>query len=120
MFDEDSYWRDLVSFTWNIKTMEGPAEIKAMVETRAADVQAGNWQIKGEANAADGITDAWITFETAVSKGKGHIRLKGDKCWTLLTTMVELKGHEEKKGTTRVSGVNHGVIKDRKKHFNAE
>ena len=23
MFAEDSYWRDLVSFTWNIKTVEG-------------------------------------------------------------------------------------------------
>jgi putative flavoprotein involved in K+ transport len=23
LFDEDCYWRDLVSFTWNIKTCEG-------------------------------------------------------------------------------------------------
>ena len=23
MFDDDCYWRDLVSFTWNIKTLEG-------------------------------------------------------------------------------------------------
>ncbi len=31
MFGADSYWRDLVSFTWNIKTAEGPAEIEAMM-----------------------------------------------------------------------------------------
>lgn len=114
MFDEDSYWRDLVSFTWNIKTVEGHDEIRAMLVERAADVRPSNWQVKGEATSAGGVTEAWITFETAVSRGKGQIRLKGDKCWTLLTTMVELKGHEEAKGTTRQSGVEHGALKDRK------
>ena len=24
LFLDDSYWRDLVAFTWNIKTVEGP------------------------------------------------------------------------------------------------
>lgn len=114
MFDEDSYWRDLVSFTWNIKTMEGQNDIKAMLDATLADVKPSNWQIEGEANEAGGVTDAWITFETGVSCGKGHIRLKGDKCWTLLTTMVELKGHEEPKGPNRPKGVEHGAFKDRK------
>ena len=114
MFDEDSYWRDLVSFTWNIKTMEGRDSIKAMLETRVADVKPSAWQIEGEANSADGIIDGWIIFETDVSRGKGHIRLKEGKCWTLLTTMVELKGFEEKKGTTRFKGIEHGAIQDRK------
>ena len=111
---EDSYWRDLVSFTWNIKTMEGQTEIQKMLETTAKDIAPSNWQIEGEANSADGITDAWITFETKVSRGKGHIRLKEGKCWTLLTTMAALKGHEEKKGLTRSSGVEHGALKNRK------
>ncbi len=114
MFEDDSYWRDLVSFTWNIKTMEGKDEIKAMLEARTADVQPSNWQIEGDANEAGGITDAWITFETGVSRGKGHIRLRDSKCWTLLTTMVELKGHEEAKGPTRPQGVEHGALRNRK------
>jgi putative flavoprotein involved in K+ transport len=109
MFDDDSYWRDLVSFTWNIKTVEGKAGIQAMLEATLADVKPSNWQISGEASDAG----AWFTFETAVSRGKGHIRLKGDKCWTLLTTMVELKGYEEKRGPTREKGVQHGAIKNR-------
>ncbi|MDJ0757438.1 MAG: NAD(P)/FAD-dependent oxidoreductase [Ardenticatenaceae bacterium] len=113
MFDDDSYWRDLVSFTWNIKTMEGKEDIKNMLEARVAYVKPGMWQIEGEATSADGVTDAWLTFETDVSRGKGHIRLKEDKCWTLLTTMVELKGYEEEKGTSRPSGVAHGSIKGR-------
>lgn len=32
LFAAESYWRDLVSFTWNIKTAEGKKEIKAMLE----------------------------------------------------------------------------------------
>jgi putative flavoprotein involved in K+ transport len=36
MFDAESYWRDLVSFTWNITTLEGPDAIRAMLETTLA------------------------------------------------------------------------------------
>ncbi|MCB0189170.1 MAG: hypothetical protein KDE31_33100, partial [Caldilineaceae bacterium] len=114
MFTGNCYWRDLVSFTWNIKTVEGQAEIKAMLDARLADTAPSHWQLKGEASAAGGVTDGWFTFETGVSRGEGHIRLKGDKCWTLLTTMVELKGYEEKKGPTRAKGVEHGAFKERK------
>ena len=35
MFAVDSFWRDLVSFTWNIKTIEGRDAIADML-TRAA------------------------------------------------------------------------------------
>ena len=53
-------------------------------------------------------------FETAVARGRGHIRLKGEQCWTLLTTMVELKGFEEKTGSNRIKGAEHGVQAGRK------
>ncbi len=114
LFADDCYWRDLVSFTWNIKTMEGKDEIQAMLESCLAEVKPSNWQIEGEANEVDGVTDAWITFETAVARGKGQIRLQEGHCWTLLTTMVELKGYEEKKGVNRPKGVEHGASKNRK------
>src|SRR3546814_4028050 len=45
-----------------------------------------------------------ISFETAVARGRGHVRLRNGKCWTLLTTMAELKGHEEPKGERRDMG----------------
>ena len=114
LFEEDSYWRDLVAFTWNIKTMEGRQAIHDMLDARLADTKPSKWTLEGEATHADGVTEGWITFETANARGKGHLRLKGDKAWTLLTTMVELKGHEEKKGPTRESGVDHGAFEDRK------
>lgn len=114
LFADESYWRDLVSFTWNIKTMEGKGQIADMLTATLGHVQPSNWQLEGEANEAGGVTDGWICFETAVSRGRGHIRLIDGKCWTLLTTMTELKGHEEKKGPTRPMGVEHGVFKNRK------
>ena len=114
MFDEDCYWRDLVSFTWNIKTMEGRDAIRAMLDATAPTAKPGGWQIEGEATEANGVTEAWFAFETALARGRGQIRLKGDHCWTLLTTMTELKGFEEAKGPTRPKGVEHGASRDRK------
>jgi putative flavoprotein involved in K+ transport len=104
MFGEDSYWRDLVSLTWNIVTLEHRDGIKAMLEATAPRAKPSRWQLEGEATLDDGVTEGWFTFETVVSRGKGHIRLKDGKCWTLLTTMVELKGFEEKAGDTREPG----------------
>ena len=72
MFAEECYWRDLVAFTWNIKTLEGRDAIAAMLAATlrrgAAD---GHWQIEGEATEADGVTEGWFTFETAVARGRG-------------------------------------------------
>jgi putative flavoprotein involved in K+ transport len=114
LFDDDCYWRDLVAFTWNIRTQEGPAAIRAMLQARLADTKPSNFALEGEATEADGITDAWFTFETGVARGRGHLRLKGGKAWTLLTTMTELKGFEEKKGEHRIKGAEHGVHPGRK------
>jgi len=114
LFGGESYWRDLVSFTWNIKTMEGPEEIQAMLDATLDIVAPSKWAIEGEATEADGVTEAWITFETGVARGKGHLRLIGGKAWTLLTTMKELKGFEEKTGANRIKGVEHGAIEGRR------
>ena len=109
LFEADSYWRDLVAFTWNICTQEGPEAIRAMLQARLAEVQPSNFAVEGSATEADGVIDAWFTFETGVARGRGHLRLRAGKAWTLLTTMTELKGFEERKGAQRVKGAEHGV-----------
>jgi putative flavoprotein involved in K+ transport len=114
LFHDECYWRDLVAFTWNIKTLEGKAEIQTMLAATLPHIKPGGWQIDGDATSNDDVVEAWFTFETAVARGKGHLRLKDGKCWTLLTTMAELKGFEEKKGKTRQKGVQHGAMQDRK------
>jgi putative flavoprotein involved in K+ transport len=110
MFEPAGFWRDLVSFTWNIKTMEGRDQIRDMLDACLSRVKPSNWRIaEGEqATEAGGITEAWISFETEIARGYGLIRLRDGLIWTLLTTMVELKGHEEKAGFTRPLGAKHG------------
>ncbi len=113
LFGDDCYWRDLVSFTWNICTQENPGEVRAMLASRLDDVAPSNWRREGDASTADGVTEAWFTFETRLARGRGNLRLIGGRAWTFLTTMVELKGFEEKTGTHRVAGAEHGVHKQR-------
>ena len=114
LFDDEPYWRDFVSFTWNLKTLEGKAEIKRMLDATLGDVRPHNWTLAGDATGDAVATEAWINFETAQARGHAHLRLRNGKCWTLLTTMQELKGFEEKKGPNREQGVAHRIEKGRK------
>ncbi|MBZ9684029.1 MULTISPECIES: NAD(P)/FAD-dependent oxidoreductase [unclassified Mesorhizobium] len=115
-FQADCYWRDLVTFTWNLRTMEGQEQVRDMLKATLAGTRPSDWRVAEgeEATEADGVTTAWITFETEVARGFGLVRFKGDLIWTLLTTMAELKGHEEKAGFNRPLGAKHGHGKDRK------
>ncbi len=108
-FGTTCFWRDLVAFTWNITTLEGQDAIRAMVNHQVEAVAPSNFMLEGSATEADGVTEAWIGFETSHGRGHGHLRLKGDKAWTLLTTLRELKGYEEAAGPRREKGVHHGV-----------
>jgi putative flavoprotein involved in K+ transport len=114
MFGDECYWRDLVSFTWNLCTQESREQVHAMLTARLDDVAPSNWTLEGEATEAGGVTEAWFTFETRVARGKGLLRLRDGRAWTLLTTMVELKGFEERTGPRRVPGAEHGVHPGRK------
>ncbi|MBB4105908.1 NAD(P)/FAD-dependent oxidoreductase [Allorhizobium borbori] len=116
LFQADCYWRDLVTFTWNLKTLEGHEQIRDMLSSQLASIKPSNFvqDAKEMASEADGVTDGWFEFETATARGYGHIRLKNGLIWTLLTTMSELKGHEEPKGIRRPMGAEHGHNRDRK------
>ncbi|WP_139004673.1 NAD(P)/FAD-dependent oxidoreductase [Arthrobacter crystallopoietes] len=114
LFDDECFWRDFVSFTWNLKTLEGKAEIRRMLEARLADVQPSGWNLAEDATGDAAATEAWVNFETGTARGWAHLRLRDGKCWTLLTTMQELKGFEEKKGPNRDKGVAHHITKGRK------
>ena len=113
LFAEDSYWRDFLTFTWNLKTSEGRDQIGEMLTATLGTARPSNFALVGEASEADGITEGWISFETDVARGEGHLRLNAEGAWTLLTAMTELKGFEEKKGPNRPSGVEHGTVENR-------
>ena len=116
MFVDDGYWRDLISFTWNIKTMEGKPQIKDMLQATLTSTKPSNWMVAdGEIATEDGgVVTAWISFETQVMRGYGLVRLKDGKIWTLLTSSTELKGFEEPSGFERPLGAKHGAGKHRK------
>jgi putative flavoprotein involved in K+ transport len=114
------FWRDLVAFTWNIITVEGREDVAAMLGATLPHVRPERWRVDGEATSANGISEGWFTFETAVARGTGHLRLAGERCFTLLTTITELKGHEERRGETRELGVVHGAIPNRKSWLDAK
>ncbi|MDP5306505.1 NAD(P)/FAD-dependent oxidoreductase [Paracoccus spongiarum] len=114
-FVTDCYWRDLVSFTWNLRTMEGQDQVADMLRAQLGHVRPTGWaldpaEIPGE---EDGIITAWFRFETAVGRGCGLVRLRDGRIWTLLTALQELKGHEEAKGFSRPLGARHGAGKNR-------
>ncbi|WP_179466304.1 flavin-containing monooxygenase [Mycolicibacterium vinylchloridicum] len=111
-FATDSFWRDLVSFTWNIKTVEGRNEIAGMLSACLDGTDPSGFRTREAPTTEGDVTSAFIEFETSAGRGVGHLRLRSesgtDQAWTLLTALQELKGFEEAKGPTRVLGAVHG------------
>ena len=99
MFLTQSFWRDLVAFSWNLTTVEGPDGVADLLRSTLDSTDPTGFATVEEPTEADGVTQAWIEFETAVGRGRGHLRLQdgpvGVQAWTLLTTLEELKGFEE-------------------------
>ncbi len=113
LFATTSFWRDLVAFTWNITTVEGRDGVTGLLESTLDTTDPRGFRTTEEPAEADGVTSAWIEFETAVGRCRGHLRLTGEGAWTLLTTLEELKGHEEPLNQRRPIGAEHGANPDR-------
>ena len=93
MFATESYWRDLVSFTWNLKTVEGREGVTELLEHTLESTDPSGFVLDEPADEADGVVTAWFRFETAVGRGRGLLRLidqDGPKAFTFLTTLYEL------------------------------
>jgi putative flavoprotein involved in K+ transport len=115
LFTPDCHWRDLLAFTWNIKTVEGPDAVAAMLDATLPTTRPTSWRQNDTATTdAGGIVTGWFAFETETARARGHLRIRDGLCWTILTTMIELKGHEERRGRTREPGAPHGIRQDRR------
>ena len=62
LFGQDSYWRDLVAFTWKITTVEGQAGVRDMLEHTLGRTQPRDWRATEDPTAADGVGEAWIAL----------------------------------------------------------
>lgn len=101
LFLPEGLWRDYLALGWTLATHEGSAAITAFANARA--VSSGIGQFASDAPA--GASEGFITFETAQGRGEGYLRLMGEKGFTLLTALQELKGFEEPLRGRRASGV---------------
>jgi putative flavoprotein involved in K+ transport len=114
LFAATSFWRDLISFTWNIKTVENPDGVRDMLRATLPTLGGVHFELAEEPTQSGGIIDAWLRFETEAGRGEGHLRLRDGQAWTLLTSLTELKGFEEPSGERRPKGAEHGVSRHRK------
>lgn len=125
---DNSFWRDHLSATWELRTIQGSDKIYSYLKSSATPLT------KVEIDTSEknrvptfGQIDGWgdvkgiqfyITFETDIGRGRGMVRLAEDhgvwKIFTLSTTLSELKGFEEPTGKRRTKGVKHGGNPERK------
>jgi putative flavoprotein involved in K+ transport len=115
LFESDEcFWRDLAAFTWNIKTSEGGEQIGDMLRATLAGAAPCKWTLDAVQDVRDDVITARVSFETRTGRANGVVRLRNGRCWTLLTVLTELKGHEEKTRRSRKMGVSHGLVRDRR------
>jgi putative flavoprotein involved in K+ transport len=114
LFVKQCFWRDFVAFSWNIVTVEGVEAIAAMARAQARAVGVRNIAPDDAALPMTDDTQGWFTFETATARCRGHVQLEGDRARVLLTSMLELVGHEEPGGARRPAGIEHHARKGRK------
>ncbi len=62
LFQADCYWRDLVTFTWNLKTLEGHEQIRDMLGSQLAATKPSNFvqDTKEAASESGGVTEGWF------------------------------------------------------------
>ncbi len=109
LFLPDGLWRDVLAFTWSLQTMAGQRSIEATLRQTIMRTKPANFRFPARrtpprwvSRAGTETIEAIFEFETAFGHGNGVVRLVPDPklpsrllAWTLVTTLQELRGHEE-------------------------
>jgi len=117
LFISDSHWRDLVAFTWGVSTFNGHREINSAFQKYFLPANPKNIHLslhrtppRWVQRAGVDTIEAIFCFETDTGRGSGVLRLvsnpdaEGYAAWVLLTTLDEIKGHEEQIDERRPRG----------------
>jgi len=116
----DSWWRDMLTFSWDIRTINGIDKISSYFTANLAQTAPYNLKLRETGKFAPSIStpieglewlESMFDFETKVGRGTGMIRLVqgSDGIWKgymIYTALQELKDSEEKKGDKRPHGSN--------------
>lgn len=114
LFADDCHWRDLLAFTWSITPTAGVANIASLMLSKQAQVKARDFKLaegrlgprRLKRTGVD-VIESVIQFETELGRCFGVLRLLLDhpeQAFQLLTSLHELKGHEEQIGERRPTG----------------
>ena len=114
LFAEDCHWRDLLAFTWTITPRKGRAAIAERLVEAQQSAKASNFRIAEGHRAPRIVTrlgleviEAIFAFDTGLGHGLGVVRLltaNPETAFAMMTSLKELKGHEEKVGALRPNG----------------
>jgi hypothetical protein len=118
LFHRQSYWRDLLALTWEIRTVSGRDAIADELMANAVRAAPARVEVDPDrtaprhvTRAGTGAIEAIIRFETGAGPGSGVLRLTPDagdsdvlKAWTLLTALDELRAFPEQVGRRRPGG----------------
>lgn len=118
LFGPDGHWRDILSFTWHLRTHTGTDEIAAafaatLAETKPQSVTVGDGTPpRWVRRAGVDTVEALFGFTTAHGRGSGVVRLVPDDdgrplAWSVVTTLQELAGFEERIGERRPHGTGY-------------
>ncbi|KAF9459687.1 hypothetical protein BDZ94DRAFT_1171175 [Collybia nuda] len=120
LFIPDSFWRDMLSFTWDFRTFSGAPAITQFLSDRLSVARPTAFAIRDDAylGLQRPFPDiVWINFmfdfETTAGLGSGIARLvptaNGEwKAYGVYTNLEGLKGFPEKIGALRNQSSNHG------------
>jgi cation diffusion facilitator CzcD-associated flavoprotein CzcO len=125
LFADECYWRDILAFGWDLRTTTGAAAIAGRLTPALKTAQPRNVQIASGRTPPRTVTRAGttcleviFTFETMVGPCNGVVRLVTDsgypRAWTLMTTLDEIRGHEDPANGKRWQNV------DWKRNFGGE
>ncbi|MCB4823884.1 flavin-containing monooxygenase [Roseicella aerolata] len=114
LFAADSHWRDLLALTWGITPHKGAAGIAGALCAAQERMRAHGFRIAEDRTPPRRVRrlgieviEAIFSFETALGRGDGVVRLHADdpaRAWVLLTSLEALTGFEERTGANRPSG----------------
>ncbi|MBR9911410.1 MAG: NAD(P)/FAD-dependent oxidoreductase [Gammaproteobacteria bacterium] len=115
---DNCHWKDLLSFTWSYPVFIGHDGIREGLEHQLPKVGAANVRLAaGRAaprfhrRSGKSVLEGYFDFDTKLGKGSGFVRLHVDpedafksKVWSILTSLQELEGFEERINDRRPIG----------------
>ncbi len=106
LFAEECHWRDMLAFTWDLRTASGAGAIAERivqhlprVTPRGFALAVGRTPPRRVVRAGVDAIEAIFGFETSVGSCNAVVRLVSEggdtRAWTLMTALDEIRGHED-------------------------